>query len=223
MRIEEISKEGLEKIQKKELHSLRLRFRQLWDKHFDDNEDIVVGSLDRNSFLKQYCLLVKEARSREMKLPTTNIDRALFSKAMTKRKIKIEKPKKPKKEVEKQLVIIPLSKEEDEHLVSGIVYEPDVPDLQGDVMNEEEIQKAAYLFMEKSQAFDVSHKGSKINVKILENYLAPQDIVIEGRAITKGTWLLTLRILNKEVWEKIKDGDLQGYSMAGTGTATYLE
>jgi len=61
----------------------------------------------------------------------------------------------------------------------------------------------------------MNHKGNPVKVSLLENYLAPNDLSIEGRAITKGTWLMTVRINDEEIWKAIKEGELTGYSMAG--------
>lgn len=116
--------------------------------------------------------------------------------------------------IEKSLEIIPIKKG-DEQIVAGIVYEPDTEDAQGDQANAEEIKKAAYDFMEHVQTFKVMHKGSKVKVKILENYIAPVDFTIEDRDVKKGSWLLVSRILDKKLWKSIKAGKLTGYSMAG--------
>ena len=129
---------------------------------------------------------------------------------------KIEKTvlKTDKTEIEKDIEIVPVKKG-DEHIVYGIVYEPDTVDAQGDQANAAEIKKAAYGFMENVQTFKVMHKGKKVKVKILENYIAPVDFTIEKRNIKKGSWILVTRILDKKLWKDIKSGKLTGYSMAG--------
>jgi len=306
MRIENINKSELINILKKDLHNLHTRFIQLYDKYFDNTEDIVVGSLNRVSFLEKYEIIVKEMKSRKMNIPTANIDRALFSQVMTKYKeefilqkpypnehsarlqspdmshirvrrtkgsgkgtvqgIKIPEtisiiwyitrkdgeeipiaqalrfpiddwtekaakkwlkdneieykefePAKEEKEVTKQLTIIPMLKAEDEHIVCGIIYEPDEEDTQGDFASAEEIRKAAHYFMENSQQFHLSHKEGEISVKVLESYIAPDAFVIEDEKIKKGTWVLISRVLDEDVWKKIKKGELTGYSMGGIG------
>ena len=129
---------------------------------------------------------------------------------------KIEKTvlKTDKTEIEKDIEIVPVQKG-DERIVYGIVYEPDTVDAQGDQANAAEIKKAAYGFMENVQTFKVMHKGKKVKVKILENYIAPVDFTIEKRNIKKGSWILVTRILDEKLWKDIKAGKLTGYSMAG--------
>lgn len=117
-------------------------------------------------------------------------------------------------EIEKDIEIVPFEKG-DEHIVYGIVYEPDTIDAQGDSASAKEIQKAAYDFMENVQTFKVMHTGKKVNIKILENYIAPVDFTIAKRNVKKGSWVLVTRILDKKVWKDIKAGKLTGYSMAG--------
>jgi len=117
-------------------------------------------------------------------------------------------------QIEKAIEIVPVVKG-DEHIVYGIVYEPDEVDAQGDQASADEIKKAAYNFMENVQTFKVMHKGKRVKVKILENYIAPVDFTINKREVKKGSWVLVTRILDKKVWKAIKAGKLTGYSMAG--------
>jgi len=401
MRIEEVTKTKLSKASDKELLVLKLRFTQLWDKNFKNNDDVVVGSLNRNKFLKNYKLLLTEMNSRKIEKSTSAIDKAVFKKAMVKNKfgidvsdledivliedhvfidaadvnsekldaitkaaqsgfvettkekckepdaayiplydlvlkakqetviIEVSKPypnehsarlqdptkfepksfrrtkggvlygskkipntisiiwgklenkakptdppiaqalrfpiknwtateaKKwladnnikyilfePAKTVAKKLLtteaakndapekvkdtvskaekfisVYPIdkadAKSKDEHIVCGIVYEPDVEDAQGDAADETEIRKAAHYFMENSQQFKIMHKGSRASVKVLESYLAPVNFTISGQKIRKGTWIIKARILDKETWEAVKNGSLKGFSMAG--------
>ena len=135
----------------------------------------------------------------------------------------IEKKKKQteqseQKLFEKDVSIIPIEKG-DEHIVYGIVYEPDVEDSQGDKASEEEIRKAAYQFMEQVQIFKVNHKGRNVKVRVLENYIAPVDFAISGGQVKKGSWVLVTRVLDDKIWKAIKDGKLTGYSMAGYAQA----
>jgi len=110
-------------------------------------------------------------------------------------------------------------KKADEQIVCGVVYEPDTVDAQGDSASEEEIRKAAYYFMEHAQQYKLNHHGRPIKAKVLESYIAPQDLVIAGQKVKKGSWLLTTKILDKDAWEAVKAGKLIGYSMAGYAEA----
>ncbi|MBA7545030.1 hypothetical protein ES705_37392 [subsurface metagenome] len=127
----------------------------------------------------------------------------------------ISKLKEETKKFRKFMPIFDVSKKEDEHIVAGVVYSPDEVDSQGDTATEEEIRKAAYRFIEDVQKFKVNHQGKYIKTKILEFYLAPQNLIIAGQDIKKGSWIMILRILDEVVWKKIKSGELTGFSLAG--------
>jgi Putative phage serine protease XkdF len=116
--------------------------------------------------------------------------------------------------VEKSVPLF-FEKEKDEQIVYGIVYEPDTVDAQGDQASAEEIWKAAHLFMEKAQSFKVQHKGKPAGVKVLESYIAPQDLTIADRKVKKGSWIICAKVLDKDIWQAVKDGKLTGFSMAG--------
>ena len=309
-RIENLKQVQLEKTSDRDLLVLRLKFIQLWDKHFQKCDDIVVGSLNRGDLIAKYRMLLKAMHKRSLEHSTEGIDREAFKRAMEVRKDgldiaqfesitlcknavfvkvdfieaeeveviiqsddeepnevleeavtkmlgeqldkpctfsytrnfdgeciplfnevlipvqKIEKiemrctedlSKFGEKKFEVEVPVVPVLKaaKEDEHIVYGIVYEPDEVDAQGDEANAEEIRKAAYKYMEEVQTFKVMHKGRNVKVRILENYLAPVDFTIEGKSIKKGSWVLVTRILDKKIWKAIKKGKLTGYSMAG--------
>lgn len=110
-------------------------------------------------------------------------------------------------------------KKEDQHIVSGVVYEPDTRDIQNDEVSAGDIKKAAYSFMEGKQKFKAYHKGLEIRTNILESYIAPVDFQAEnGDRVKKGSWILTVRVLDKNIWQGIKTGEITGWSMAGVAS-----
>ena len=122
---------------------------------------------------------------------------------------------KVEKAISMHVPVFAKADDKDEHIVYGIVYEPDTVDAQGDKASAEEIQKAAYHFMENNPTFKVMHKGKAVKVKVLESYIAPTDFSIEKRTVKKGSWVLVTRINDKKLWKDIKEGKFTGYSMAG--------
>jgi DNA adenine methylase len=105
----------------------------------------------------------------------------------------------------------------DERYVLGIVLEPETVDAQQDIYSAAEIRSAAHRFMEEFQDVGLMHK-MRVNgaVKIVESYLAPDDLSIGERAIKKGTWLLGVRVLSDALWADVKDGRLTGFSIGGS-------
>ena len=104
------------------------------------------------------------------------------------------------------------------HHVTGIVYEPMVEDTQGNYMTEEEITKAAYWFMKNQGSVDLQHSFEALEgAAVVESYIAKCDEEIEGQAIKKGTWLMTVEITDPEIFAAIEQGEITGFSMGGIG------
>lgn len=309
MRIEDITKEKLQKANDRELIWLRVRFMQIWNKHFQGNVVKSANGLGRNELMTKYGCLLTVMKNRSLDRSTEDIDRQYFAKVMEIAKVgidvtqlkeisiskncvfinedfnesekieviilseesyrdeylekaitemfeeqidkqlvfkyqtsfegrciplfhgilqpvsKIEKidikhvevvedTQEGDKKFEYEILFIPVEKGE-EHIVYGIVYEPDTKDSQGDMASEDEIRKAAYQFMEEVQVFKVNHKGKQVKTKVLENYIAPVSFSIGKKKVKKGSWVLVTRVLDKKLWEEIKGGNITGYSMAG--------
>lgn len=106
----------------------------------------------------------------------------------------------------------------DNHYVTGIVYEPLEEDSHGNFMTEEEITKAAYWFAKNGDKVDLQHSFEPLDgATVVENWIAKADFEIDGEAIKKGTWLMTVEVADESVWEGIEKGDITGFSMGGLG------
>lgn len=107
--------------------------------------------------------------------------------------------------------------DEEKHLVTGIVYEPDTIDSQGEFMSAPAIEKAAHDFLMNYRNIDKSHSFEAEDAKVVESYIAKTDHDIEGATIKKGTWVMTTYIGDTAIWEQVKKGELNAYSMGGSG------
>lgn len=104
------------------------------------------------------------------------------------------------------------------HFVTGIVYEPMEEDTHGNFMTEEEITKAAYWFAKNGNKVDLQHSFEPLeNAAVVESWIAKADFEIDGEAIRKGTWLMTVEVTDESVWDGIQKGDITGFSMGGLG------
>jgi hypothetical protein len=188
-------------------------------KNLPDGVSVIIGKLKggSNTTIQAYRFDVDSFTVAEAKkwLKDNDVSFKDFEPAAEKAEKSLENTKK---EFEKGIDIefLPVEKAKDEeHIVCGIVYEPNTVDAQGDRASAEEIRKAAYYFMENIQVFKVNHKGNPAKIRPLESYIAPVDFEINKKDIKKGSWILTCRILDDNIWEDIKNGKLTGYSMAG--------
>ena len=133
-----------------------------------------------------------------------------------------------KEETTADKVFVAVTKSSDEQRIAfGIVLEPDVTDLHKDTYTEEEVEKAAHFFMEEFQNMGVQHTQMVNNkVKILESYIAPTDLKIDIPSgvikIRKNTWLMKVRIVDTEIWNKVKAGDLTGFSIGAMANVESL-
>ncbi|MDX5886270.1 XkdF-like putative serine protease domain-containing protein [Bacillus cereus group sp. BfR-BA-00999] len=114
------------------------------------------------------------------------------------------------------------SDDEAERLVYGIVYEPDTIDAHGDFADAKTIEKAAHEFMLKYRQIDKNHDFVAGVGEVVESYIAPVDMELNGEPVKKGTWILTTKA-DEETWEAVKKGEFQGYSLAGVAETEVIE
>jgi hypothetical protein len=105
-------------------------------------------------------------------------------------------------------------KEDPLKLVYGVVYEPDIEDAHGDIMDAVEIEKMAHNFLVNYRLVDKNHNKLPGAGDVAESYIAPVDFQIGKEIITKGSWVLVTKA-DDEVWEQIQKGEFTGYSMSG--------
>lgn len=213
-RIEDLTQDDITEAGDIELHRWRSSFCQVFEKRQAANKEI-------DMMLPGYVFLTDTMRDRGLVWKAHDIDMALFeirvagsddqSEAEADEEVMVDAP-----DIEKVDVNIISKSDDDEHIVFGVVYEPDEEDTQGDYATEEEIRKAAYTFMENGQDYLVMHKGTPADVCVLESYLAPVGFSVGEETVKKGSWMLTSRINDAEMWVDIKSGEFTGYSMGGT-------
>lgn len=114
--------------------------------------------------------------------------------------------------------------DEEEKTVTGIVYEPNVVDAQGDFMKADTIRKMAHHWMEKYQKYRESHNKDidAEDVRVIESFIAPVTYAVGTEIVGAGSWVLTTKIQNEELWKKVKDGELNAYSIGGYGKRSVL-
>lgn len=109
--------------------------------------------------------------------------------------------------------------EKEKHLVTGIVLEPDTVDAQGDTIDAEAIERAAHNFLAKynreTQMGLLHRMFGEIGVELVESYLAPVELKMGGQKMSPGTWIMTARVRDDKLWQRVKDGDITGFSIGG--------
>jgi len=221
--IEDLTREDVVNAASQNLCVYRLKFCQVFQKRERHNKSI-------DMMLPGYAFLTAEMKERGLVWKSQEIDLELF-RAQIAVGLQPRSPAEDNAEEDEEVVqdapdadadaidvsIISKSDDDDERIVVGIVYEPDEEDTQGDYATAEEIRLAAYSFMENGQTYHVMHKGVAVDIGVLESYLAPVAFLMGEETVKKGTWMLTSRIPDADMWADIKSGELAGYSMGGTG------
>ena len=104
----------------------------------------------------------------------------------------------------------------EQRLTYGVVLEPDVTDAQGDRESADEIEKAAHDYLVNSRTIGIHHAAKSPGSVVVESYIALNDFKIGDEVIKKGSWVMVTRH-DPDVWELVKNGEFQGYSIGGEG------
>ena len=103
--------------------------------------------------------------------------------------------------------------DEEMQVVWGEIYIPDIPDTQNDFMTAVEIEKMAHLFLMDGLsvgAVDVQHDGEiRKGCFIVESFIARKN----DPEFIEGAWVVAMKICDPDLWEDIKTGKLNGFSM----------
>lgn len=124
-----------------------------------------------------------------------------------------------KSEVASRDVRIVKSEEDgEERTVFGAVLVPDDPDAQGDIYNAEEVRKAAHGYMEVyGGRMKVMHKGALVDdLVVIETYVSKSEVTFGDETFPVGTWFMTARVVDDELWTSVKKGEFTGFSIGGS-------
>ena len=92
-----------------------------------------------------------------------------------------------------------------------------VADYEGDVIDEDELVKAAHQFMTDYRNGKENHKGSP-SFTIVESMVLTKDVQQAlGIDLGKVGWFIAGKIEDPEIRKKIKMGDYQSFSIGGRG------
>lgn len=101
----------------------------------------------------------------------------------------------------------------DKRLLYGIVYAPDEEDSHGDSADAATIEEAAHGFM-SAPLVGIQHER-EAPARVVESYIAPQDLVIGKRVVSKGSWVVAIKVEDDELWGQVKAGSFGGLSLGG--------
>lgn len=115
--------------------------------------------------------------------------------------------------------IATFSKADDEkQIVYAEVFAPGVIDSQGDFMTKSEIELMAWRFMAQGRItkVDTEHNLKENGSLVIESFVAREG----DPDFIPGSWVVGVHIPDPELWEQVKKGELNGFSLQGAGQRT---
>ena len=118
-----------------------------------------------------------------------------------------------------------LLEKEDKHIIVGCALVPDKPIYRRDddeefyiQFSKETIEKLAhsYLANDRIYSFSTDHKDVADDVYIIETWLKTSENDKSkdyGLDVPIGSWLIMAKVENDAIWNRIKEGELQGFSI----------
>ena len=91
-----------------------------------------------------------------------------------------------------------------------------------DAMTSEEIKKSAYNFMREGRVnkIDLMHNFQESGSYVVESFIARKN---DPDEFIEGSWVLGVKIESDDVWTKILKGEINGFSLAGSGDGKKVE
>jgi hypothetical protein len=98
------------------------------------------------------------------------------------------------------------------------VYTPNVPDSHGDFMRSDEIRKMAHDFLARglTKNVDVEHDNELRDCAIVESFIAREG----DPDFIPGSWVAGVHIADPELWDQVRKGEINGFSLQGVGMTT---
>ncbi|KKL87739.1 hypothetical protein LCGC14_1931720, partial [marine sediment metagenome] len=106
--------------------------------------------------------------------------------------------------------------------ITGIVLEPEVRDAQGDIIDEDAITRAAHRFLAKfnrQTTMGLMHKMfGDVGVELYESWVTKVKQKLGGETVKKGSWLMTVHAFDDDVWKRVENGEITGFSIGGVAS-----
>lgn len=101
-----------------------------------------------------------------------------------------------------------------EQFVMAEVVIPDTPNSYGDVSTRQGVKDFAYAFAMQGYGIDVNHDNVEVGGQgSAQVYVVESFIVRPGDPdFIEGSWVVGMKILDPVLWQKILDGEINGYS-----------
>jgi hypothetical protein len=109
------------------------------------------------------------------------------------------------------------------HVVTSHALAANVVDYQDDYIEPDQIWKAMEKYMIAFQQVGVMHQEINPLLHVVECYQAPVPFELGGQPVAAGDWLMSVKVLDEDVWTQVESGDLRGFSIGGRGLRIPVE
>ena len=85
----------------------------------------------------------------------------------------------------------------------------------------ETIRRAAEIFLEKNRQSEatIEHEADVDGMIVVESWIVDSNTMDKstylGFDVPNGTWMITMKVHNDDVWNKVKKGEVNGFSIEG--------
>lgn len=122
---------------------------------------------------------------------------------------------------------VPIAKlQKEKQLITGVVLIPNTVDAHGDIIPREVIEEAAHNFLAEYNSkttMGLMHEDMTPPIDLVESFIAPIDLVLGSTTVIAGSWVITARVNDSGIWQKVKDGKLTGFSIGGKAQVQQLQ
>lgn len=109
--------------------------------------------------------------------------------------------------------------------VGGYVLVKDLPDLQGDVVSEDEVEKAAHSYLKALSLGSQKGSGAGLEHQVFDGIGHPIASFFDKTGVNglEGGWWVEIQVTNEKVWKAIQAGKIKGFSIGGKAKSRPLE
>jgi len=117
-------------------------------------------------------------------------------------------------------LFVPIAKiDTDRQIVTGIVLEPGEVDAQNDTVSDEVIERASINFLSRYNSetqLGLMHKAfGDIGLQLAASWVALTNQTLGKKKVKRGSWLMSMKVIDSKLWERVKKGEFTGFSIGG--------
>lgn len=102
---------------------------------------------------------------------------------------------------------------DEKQIVYGVVMEPMENDTDLNWSSKGEIEEAAHYFMRNFRLIDTQHSRVDIDAVPVESWIQHEDTTIGGVPVKGGSWIMGVKVEDKNEWDRVKSGEYSGFSI----------